>query len=562
KYAGEDARPTSQKELWGWYAYGLAAEVFAISGVGSFLPVTLEQSAREMGVLRSDHSVPCTAAKKDARSLLLPRADTSSTDNQCVIHIFGSEVNSASFAMYTFSVAVFFQAITLVSISAIADHGNYRKKLLLIFAWIGSASSMLFIFIVPQLYMMASVLVIIGVTCLGSSFVLLNSFLPLLVANHPSINTEPGRSGLDEESVGLATAGMPNDEPGTNEHVPNDDERFSRAFRSPSASAYAEAEKAAPELQLSNQISAKGVGIGYISAVSVQIVSIGILILFSKMAPSISKTTFPVRLILFLVGAWWACFTVPTALWLRPRPGPPLASQRSNVWYKTIFIYIAFAWMSLWRTMKIAAKLKQAFRFLIAWFLLSDAIATIQGTAILFARTELQMETAAVALISILATGGGIAGAACWPIISRRFRWNANHTVIACLLVFEVIPVYGSLGFLPFIKAWGVGGIQQPYEIFPLAFIHGFAMGGISSYCRSLFGIFIPPGSEAAFYALYAFTDKGSSILGPAIVGRIVDTTGSIRSSFPFLAVLNLTPLPLIWMMNTDSGRSDALEMA
>jgi MFS-type transporter involved in bile tolerance (Atg22 family) len=54
-------------------------------------------------------------------------------------------------------------------------------------------------------------------------------------------------------------------------------------------------------------------------------------------------------------------------------------------------------------------------------------------------------------------------------------------------------------------------------------------MGGLSSFCRSLFGELIPPGFEAAFYALYAITDKGSSVFGPAIVGAITDATGEIR---------------------------------
>ena len=33
-YAGEDTRPTSRKELAGWYSYGWAAEVFAICAMG------------------------------------------------------------------------------------------------------------------------------------------------------------------------------------------------------------------------------------------------------------------------------------------------------------------------------------------------------------------------------------------------------------------------------------------------------------------------------------------------------------------------------------------------
>lgn len=34
KYAGEDTRLTSKKEVSGWYAYGFAAEVFVICGIG------------------------------------------------------------------------------------------------------------------------------------------------------------------------------------------------------------------------------------------------------------------------------------------------------------------------------------------------------------------------------------------------------------------------------------------------------------------------------------------------------------------------------------------------
>lgn len=84
-------------------------------------------------------------------------------------------------------------------------------------------------------------------------------------------------------------------------------------------------------------------------------------------------------------------------------------------------------------------------------------------------------------------------------------------------------------------------------------------MGGLSSYCRSFFGLLIPPGHEAAFYALYAITDKGSSAIGPAVVGAIVDATGHIRPAFIFLFVLIALPGPLIWLVDVDSGRKDAI---
>jgi MFS-type transporter involved in bile tolerance (Atg22 family) len=89
---------------------------------GSFLPVTLEQLARENGVLLSDGVTSCvqhsTVATSAATSALVRRAG-----DQCVVHLFGSTINTSSFALYSFSLAIFVQAIVLISIGAISDYG-------------------------------------------------------------------------------------------------------------------------------------------------------------------------------------------------------------------------------------------------------------------------------------------------------------------------------------------------------------------------------------------------------------------------------------------------------
>lgn len=72
----------------------------------------------------------------------------------------------------------------------------------------------------------------------------------------------------------------------------------------------------------------------------------------------------------------------------------------------------------------------------------------------------------------------------------------------------------------------------------------------------------VPPGSEAAFYALYAVTDKGSSIFGPAVVGAITDKYGDIRYAFWFLAVLLSAPLPLIYCVDVSRGRREGRALA
>ncbi|KAF3762358.1 MFS general substrate transporter [Cryphonectria parasitica EP155] len=537
RYPGEDTRPTSSRELRGWYMYAFAAETYVICG--SFIPILLESLARENGTLLKNGK-PCG-----------PSNDKMNDDGkQCVVHVLGVEINTASFAMYTFSISVLLQALLVVSISSAADHGQYRKKLLLSFAWIGSASVMLYIFISKNLYILGSVLAIISNVAFGASFVLLNSFLPLLVRHHPRMLWAGERAGSlasDEASDTEETQIMEDNNSTTG--------LLRDEARNGLVKTMTHEDQTSLELKLSTEISAKGIGIGYAAGLFVQCVAILILV-------KMNSTTWSLRVVLFIIGAWWAMFTVPAAFWLRPRPGPPLPAGENRKGLSALVSYTAFAWKSLYKTVKLARQLVDIVLFLGAWFLLSDAIATSSSTAILFAKTSLQMESWALGLISVISTTTGIAGALSWSYISRRFNLKPHQTLLACIGLFELIPLYGLLGYLPFVQAWGVGGLQQPWEMFPLAAVYGFVMGGLSSYCRAVYGELIPPGSEAAFYALYAITDKGSSVFGPFIVASIIEATGEIRPAFWFLAVLVGLPAPLIYFVDAERGKLEAERLA
>lgn len=468
------------------------------------------------------------------------------------------QINTASFAMYTFSASVLLQALLVVSISCAADHGSYRKKLLLTFAWIGSFSVMSYIFISKETYILGAIITIISNTSFGASFVLLNSFLPLLVRHHPDVidgqSFTPEVSDSDMESSQMAGS--------ISDLTTQTMIKSTSALMADEAAAFPQGVKAgvsheeltSKELQLSTKISATGIGIGYLAALFVQCVAIGILIYMGN-------STWSQRLVLFMIGVWWTVFTIPAAMWLRPRPGPPLIiNGRSEgiSWYS----YFAYSWKSLFRTIQHARGLLDIMLFLAGWFLLSDAIATTSSTAILFAKTQLHMKPWALGMINVISTLSGVFGAFGWSWISRVLSLKPHQTILVCIALFELIPIYGLLGYLPFVQRWGVIGLQQPWEMYPLAAVYGLVLGGLGGYCRSLFGELIPPGSEAAFYALYAITDKGSSVFGPTIVGAIIDRTGSIRPAFWFLGALVGLPAPLIWLINVERGKLEGDKLA
>ncbi|KAF1811268.1 MFS general substrate transporter [Eremomyces bilateralis CBS 781.70] len=578
QYPGEDTRPTSKKELAGFYLYGWAAEVFVVCGMGSFVPITLEQLARSRGVLLSDGQTPCepsmtppavpeSSANSSPFLELFARRATPDVD-QCVVRILGTEVNTASFALYVFSISVAVQAILIVSVSGAADHGRFRKSFLLGFGFAGAIATMLFLPVGSSMILIAALLAILSNTCFGASWVLLNSFLPLLVRHHPDIHAanEAEQQAREQDETTRPLVHVEDEEVEEAEDEAADTSTAALLPSTTSPPTTSDRSKTSLELNIGTHISALGIGIGYTAAILVQTLCI---LLVARVAPPLLA----LRLALFLIGAWWFLFTIPSALLLRPRPGPPLhlpfrthhdptnAFTRFRRRVRLVWTYVTLSWKSLFATLLRARALFDLLLFLFAWFLLSDSIATTSGTAILFAKTTLDLPASQIALISILSTLCGIFGAAFWPFLARRLDLSPTTTLIICNAIFLLIPLYGLSYYVPFVRNAGLG-LQSAGEVFALACVYGLQLGGISTHTRALYAELIPPGSEAAFFALYAITDKGSSVLGPLVVGAVTDRFGGIRPAFVFLAVLVAAPLPMWWAVDVERGRRRAWEVA
>ena len=350
--------------------------------------------------------------------------------------------------------------------------------------------------------------------------------------NHPSLKSDTGIATPQEEAT---YAVLPQEEPTVQEDiaVPN----------------------ARESLLLSTRISTEGIAIGYTSGMLLQLATIPLVIYTGK-------TTKSLELAILVSGVWWCIFAVPAALWMRPRPGPPLPAPKSSGRFRIILEYIVYGWMIIFATLRQARRLKDVMLFLAAWFLLSDGYVTITSTAILFAKTTLGIGPSGLALIGILATFGGILGAILWPRVLTphlKFLQRSPHrTILFILSLSLLIPIYGLLGFLPIFKHLGVGGLTHPNEVYVMATIFGFLFGGIQGYCRSFFAELIPRGLEANMFALYAVTDKGSSAVGPAVVGLITDLTHEIRWAFAFLGIMIGLSIPLMAKIDVVRGKAEA----
>lgn len=136
----------------------------------------------------------------------------------------------------------------------------------------------------------------------------------------------------------------------------------------------------------------------------------------------------------------------------------------------------------------------------------------------------------------------------------RKDRKVTHRTMIELTLyLFVPLPVYTLLGFIP-----GVPFMKSKVEIYVFAAWFGSLLGAIQSFSRSLFMDLVPKSQEARFFSLYEITDKGSSWIGPLLVGLIANL-GSMR--YGMIVVLCSIVIGFFFLQKVDVeiGRQQAL---
>ncbi|TFK98024.1 autophagy-related protein 22-like protein [Pterulicium gracile] len=518
-------------KLFGWLAYAFASEVFVIVSLTLFLPICLEQFARDNGFVAPKRTEPC--------STLEVTSDEGSA--RCQVKIGWIWVDSASFSLYTYSASVALQALTVISMGNVADHPSRRKPLLLTFAFLGSLAATLFLLLpsTSALWILAAPLAMLANVGFGASIVAMNAYLPELAREDPQMVKlrqelrTTGENEGDQDTAPLLDPAADHD----------DEEGAHQGVRTPDSKAYDAALSST-----TSRISSLGIALGYLA---------GIIMLILSIIPvrQLGGSTFSLRLAIGLSGIWWAVFSVLAGFLL---PSHTTSAQDVAVPDKlSIWKECKLSWLRLGRTLHYTEimKLRNTFKYLAAWFLLSDGFTSISSTATLFAKTTLHLPSSQLIIIGILAPSGGIIGSLLWPRIQKRIRASNQVVLIILVGLTSMVPLYGCVGI--WTKS-GFGALRTKEEMFVLSGYFGIMYGAFQGYARASYAELIPPGEEARWYALFSITDKSSSFLGPLIVGLIADTTGNIRYAFFFLVGMIWAAVPVLAWVNMDRGRKDA----
>lgn len=219
------------------------------------------------------------------------------------------------------------------------------------------------------------------------------------------------------------------------------------------------------------KVSAAGIAIGY----SYGLVFLGL----SQVPAQVLKGSYGMRVAIGCSGIQLACLAA-IAYSKEYRPIPQHSLQR------TFDVYAA--WKDLYKLVKRATQLKETFKFLIYWMIVSDGLATISSAAILFAKTALHMGTGQIIVVGILVPICSLLSSVLWPKFATRFNYDSHYMLVLMTAMTALIPLYACLGFIP-------GTLCDP------AMISVFAKKGIPSRSRSW-----------RFWILYVFDGDVCSI--------------------------------------------------
>jgi UMF1 family MFS transporter len=399
-----------------------------------------------------------------------------------------------SIPLFINSFSVLLQAFLFISLSALADYGRLRKYFLVLFASLGSTVSMGY-FYFSGAWTIAWVTLVSGV-CFGTSFVFYYAFLPGLTRYHPS------RLAALDLAGGRETA----------EVVIKAEER------------------------VGNGISSRGMAYGYAAGV-------GMLVIMTLLVTTMGQTVASMQISCGLAGLWWMLFTYVTSVNLKARPGPTLPYGEN---------YVTFSWKQIFGTLMSVRSLSQTFRYLLAWFFLSDSLTTLVTVSVLYGKAELGMRDAELALAALLTPLAAFVGIYFWLYVQRSLRLTTRQTLLCICSMYVLLPIYGMLGFiLPF-------GLKQKWEVWLVSIYHGMLLGAVQSYSRVLYSELLPAGYESQFYGLYSITDKGSAWIGPMVTAILADYTHNLRWGFAFLVVSMSVPVWLIAGVQVERGKREA----
>jgi len=262
-----------------------------------------------------------------------------------------------------------------------------------------------------------------------------------------------------------------------------------------------------PELateQNLGRLSGWGWGLGYIGGIICYL-------LFQAVQNSERFNTVTESRSAFLIaGIWVLALCLPALLWL-PRQTP-----RAN------FPLIRQSYRQVWETLKYLPHRPHLLKFLVGFYLISDAIVTINNFLGIYLTTQFGLTLTEILQYGVLFNLVSIPATILFGFLGDRL--SAHQILYSLLLLWGIavtIMVFSTNPATPFV----------------LAVLLGLVFGSTQAFCRGWFARLIQVNQATELFGFNALAGRLASIFGPLLFGGISSLTGDQRLAMASLAL-------------------------
>lgn len=242
------------------------------------------------------------------------------------------------------------------------------------------------------------------------------------------------------------------------------------------------------------------------------------------------KITFIITCLFFLV------FSIPSFILLKDSPAVKSIKLRTS--------YISYGFKKLVRTLRNIKKYRNLTRFLIAYFLFSNAFSILAIYVAIYAKNTLNLGLIEIVTLFILGHIPTIISSFFFGWLTDKIGPKVTITITLSLWIVIILMV----------TVFNIRAV----------FYAGYILAAISTgstliASRSLMTFLIPPDNEAEFFGFYSISGKMSAIIGPISFGVISYFTKSQRIALLSTLFFLVSGLIIIQFVRSTARRPDTL---
>ena len=225
------------------------------------------------------------------------------------------------------------------------------------------------------------------------------------------------------------------------------------------------------------------------------------------------------------VSIWWFIFLIPLAVTYKE----PSAKVVENQVIRNSFKNLINTFISI-------SQYRNAFIFLIAFFLFIDGVHTVVALAATFA-LNLGLDSSSVIIALLMVQFIAFPSTLMWAYVGEKY--SDKFVINFSILIYILIIIYTLF-------------LSSAMEFYILAAMVGFVQGGIQGSSRGLFAKLIPHDKAGEFFGLFNTFGKAGAFMGPALVGLFLALFENVRISLLPILVLFVLGLIVLYFVKTD----------